>query len=143
MANPTTEKASLNSKKSISDCCIPAFERALGSALAGAMVNHSGSKAASAYPLMVAKGLIPSDLALSALIRTNAAAPSLMVEALAAVTVPSFVKAGLRAGILSKNTLLYSSSVSKIMGSPLRWGMDTGIISLENFPASQAALARW
>ena len=66
-----------------------------------------------------------------------------MVEALAAVTVPSFVKAGLRAGILSKITLLYSSSVSKIMGSPLRWGMDTGIISLENFTASQAALARW
>ncbi len=127
----------------MSDCCIPAFERALGSALAGATVNHSGSKAASAYPLMVASGLRPRDFAFSALIRTNAAAPSLIEEAFAAVTVPSLVKAGLNAGILSINTLLYSSSVLKIIGSPLRCGIVTGTISPENFPASQAALARW
>ena len=35
---------------------------------------------------------------------TTAAAPSLMVEALAAVTVPSFVNAGLRLGIFSSLT---------------------------------------
>ena len=38
-------------------------------------------------------GLSPSSSAFSLLINTSAAAPSFMVEALAAVTVPSFVKA--------------------------------------------------
>src|SRR5690606_6805026 len=42
-ASPTTEKASLNSKKSTSDTSRPAFLRATGSAFAGAVVNHSGS----------------------------------------------------------------------------------------------------
>ena len=42
-ANPTTEKASLNSKKSTSLNAIPALESALGKALAGAVVNHLGS----------------------------------------------------------------------------------------------------
>ncbi len=38
--------------------------------------------------------LILKHCAFSSLIKTNAAAPSLIVEALAAVTVPSFVKTG-------------------------------------------------
>jgi len=42
-AKPTTEKASLNSKKSISEISRPAFLRAIGKALDGAVVNHSGS----------------------------------------------------------------------------------------------------
>ena len=48
LAKPTTEKASLNSKKSISETSKPAFLRAIGNAFAGAVVNHSGSCAASA-----------------------------------------------------------------------------------------------
>ncbi len=44
LARPTTEKASLNSKKSISDISSPAFLRAIGKALAGAVVKFSGSE---------------------------------------------------------------------------------------------------
>ena len=43
LANPTTENASLNSKKSTSLISIPDFSSALGSAFAGAVVNHLGS----------------------------------------------------------------------------------------------------
>jgi len=56
-AKPTTENASLNSKKSTSEISTPAFANALGSAFEGATVNHSGSLAASAYPFIVANGV--------------------------------------------------------------------------------------
>ena len=59
---------------------------------------------------MVANGVIPNDDAFSSDIKTKAAAPSFIVEALAAVTVPSFEKAGRSAGIFSNFTLVYSSS---------------------------------
>ena len=42
-ANPTTENASFNSKKSTSAVVIPALFKAKGTALAGAVVNHFGS----------------------------------------------------------------------------------------------------
>ena len=74
--------------------------------------------------------------------RTNAAAPSLIVEALAAVTVPSFVKTGAKDGILSNFTLEYSSSFETIIASPLLCGTSTGTISASNLPASQAAAER-
>src|SRR5690606_36603269 len=48
LANPTTEKASLNSKKSTSEISRLAFFKAFGSALAGEVVNHFGSCSASA-----------------------------------------------------------------------------------------------
>ena len=48
LASPTTEKASLNSKKSTAFIVMPAFAKAFGNAFAGAVVNHSGSCAASA-----------------------------------------------------------------------------------------------
>ena len=47
-AKPTIENASLNSKKSISSMETPALSSAFGRAFAGAVVNHSGSCAASA-----------------------------------------------------------------------------------------------
>jgi len=59
-------------------------------------------------------------LAFSADISINAAPPSLIVEAFAAVTVPSLEKAGLSDGIFSKKTFLNSSSSEKIIGSPFR-----------------------
>ena len=98
----------------------PARSNALGKAFAGAVVNHSGSCAASAYPLIVAKGVKPSSLAFSSLINMTAAAPSLIVEALAAVTVPSLENAGLSAGTFSSFTFLNSSSSLTIIGSPRR-----------------------
>ena len=100
-AKPTTENASLSSKKSTVEISIFAFAKAFGSAFEGATVNHSGSLAASAYPFMVAKGCSPNSSALSLLISTSAAAPSFIVDAFAAVTVPSFVKAARKPGIFS------------------------------------------
>ena len=43
LAKPTTEKASLNSKKSTSESVNPALSNAFGNAFAGAVVNHFGS----------------------------------------------------------------------------------------------------
>ena len=48
LAKPTTEKASLNSKKSTSATDKPTLSNAFGKAFAGAVVNHFGSCAASA-----------------------------------------------------------------------------------------------
>lgn len=48
LASPTTENASLNSKKSISLIVKLALAKAIGKAFAGAVVNHSGACAASA-----------------------------------------------------------------------------------------------
>ena len=56
----------------------------------------AGSTPAVAQEAMRASGFRPRVLASSALISTRAAAPSLRPEALAAVTVPSLVKAGRR-----------------------------------------------
>ena len=78
-------------------------------------------------------------MAFSLLIKTNAAAPSLMVEALAAVTVPSLENAGRKLGILSINTFEYSSSSVTIFSSPRLCGTATGITSLSNLPFSQAS----
>ena len=66
-AKPTTEKASLNSKKSTSEIEIPALSNAFGNAFAGAVVNHLGSCAASAYDFIKAKGFKPNSFAFSLL----------------------------------------------------------------------------
>jgi hypothetical protein len=67
---------------------------------------------------------------LAALISSTAAAPSLRVEALPAVTLPSFLKAGLS---LARESAVVPargcSSVSKRSGSPLRWGISMAVIS--------------
>jgi acetyl-CoA acetyltransferase len=59
---------------------------AKGIALEGAVVNHSGACCASAYAKILAIGLIPNSFALSALIKTKAAAPSFKDEAFAVVS---------------------------------------------------------
>ncbi len=84
----------------------------------------------------------PSALAFSALISITAAAPSLRVEALPAVTEPSFLKAGRSLANASAVLLARGcSSVSKITGSPLRCGILTGVISSTKRPAAIAAAA--
>ena len=107
----------------------PAFLRALGAATVGAVVNHSGSCSASAKDTIRAKGVIPNSLTLASLINIVAAAPSLMVEALAAVTVPSLVNTARSVGILSNFTFLYSSSWATTIGSPFLVGTCTGTTS--------------
>ncbi len=82
-------------------------------------------------------------MATSAEVTSSAAAPSLIVEAFAAVTVPSFEKAGRRPAILSSFTREGSSSLSTSSGSPRRWGTSTGTISSLKRPSFWAAWARW
>ena len=64
-------------------------------------------------------GFKPSSFALDALITITAAAPSLIPDALPAVTVPSFLKAGLSFDNDSSVVpCLGNSSVSKTISSP-------------------------
>jgi hypothetical protein len=87
---------------------------------------------------MIARGLIPNSSAFSLLINTNAEAPSFNVDAFAAVTVPSFLKTGFKAGILSNLTALYSSSSATTV-TPALPSISTGTISFLNRPFSLAA----
>ena len=54
----------------------------------------AGSHPASSPPIHVAIGVTPSSFAFSSLITISAAAPSLIPDALPAVTIPSFLNAG-------------------------------------------------
>ena len=72
-----------------------------------------------------AKGVTPSSSALALLVSTTADAPSLRLEALAAVTVPSGLKTGRRVGILSYLTCLYSSSSITTVSPPCSSGTST------------------
>ena len=94
-----------------------------------------------AWLTMRASGVQPSLAAVLARMRTRAAAPSLMEELVAAVMVPSFLKAGRRLLILSSLTLPGPSSMDTTR-SPLRSLTVTGAISVANAPDSVAALAR-
>ena len=73
---------------------------------------------------ILASGLRPSFAARSAVATTTAAAPSLMPEALPAVTVPSFLNAGFSAASFSAVVPARGySSVSKAIGSPFFCGI--------------------
>ena len=84
---------------------------------------------------------MPSSLARFSDIRIMQAAPSLIPEALPAVTVPSFLNAGRSFARDSRLVLgRTNSSVSKTFSS-LRVFIVIGTISFENFPFSIAVLA--
>ncbi|CFO08449.1 Uncharacterised protein [Bordetella pertussis] len=141
VAMVTTAKASLISYRSTSLACQPVFLNRFFSAPTGAVVNQFGSCACWAWATMRASGLTPSFSAVEARISTMAAAPSEIDDELAAVTVPSFLKAGLSVGIFSGMALVGASSVS-ITVSPLRPATVTGVISHLKLPSSLAARAR-
>ncbi len=89
----------------------------------------------------VASGVTPSSLAFSSVITTIAAAPSLIVEALPAVTVPSFLNAGRSLPRLSAVVLaLIPSSLFTMIVSFLVL-TSTSTISASNLPAACAAAA--
>ncbi len=90
---------------------------------------------------MRAIGSMPRFLASAAVISTRAAAPSLMPDALAAVTVPSLSNAGRSLATLSMVTpdLMYSSCETTV--SPFLPLIVTGVISSLNLPAFCAASA--
>ena len=80
-----------------------------------------GSTPDDAKALILASGLSPSCDARSALITSTAAAPSLMPEALPAVTDPSLLKAGRSAASASTVApFLMNSSAANATASPLR-----------------------
>src|SRR5512136_1962330 len=88
-AQACAAKASLASTKSRSLADQPAFSSALRDAGIGPEPMTFGSTPAVAHDVILAIGLSLRFLASFAVISTTAAAPSLMPEALAAVTVPS------------------------------------------------------
>ena len=95
-----------------------AFSRAFLQAGIGPVPITLGSTPADANAFIVQRGFKPRDSAFSFDIRTNAAAPSLIPEALAAVTVPPLVNAGCSADIFSMlDPNLGYSSVSNTIGS--------------------------
>ena len=83
--------ASLISHLAISFTASPARFRAIGIARLGAIVKSMGFVAASPHDSILAIGFTDDDCDRSRVARTNAEAPSLIAEAFAAVTVPSFL----------------------------------------------------
>ena len=137
----TVANASLTSNKSTSATVKPAFLSTFSMAAIGAVVNHSGACEWVLCAKIRANGFNPLAIAWASSIRTSAAAPSLILEELAAVIVPSFLNAGLRLGILLISHLPGCSSISKTI-SPLRVFTVTGAISSLNEPLVCAASAR-
>ena len=133
--------ASLASIRSRSSGFQPARPSALRVDGIGPVPITAGSTPAVAKDAMRANGVRPRLAASRAVISTSAAPPSLMPEALPAVTVPSLLKAGRSFAIASAlaSWRMYSSSLTTT--SPLRPLMVTGVISSLNRPAFCAALA--
>ncbi len=90
---------------------------------------------------MRAIGFEPRRAAVDSRISTNAAAPSEMLDEVAAVIVPSFLNAGFRPGILSSLALNGCSSNFTIVSPPLP-GTLTGAISQSKLPSSLAFFER-
>src|SRR5689334_20320001 len=93
-AQACAAKASLASTRSRSPTFQPAFLSAAREAGIGPVPMILGSTPACAHDTMRASGFLPSLAACLAVIRTTAAGPSLLPDALPAVTVPYFSKAG-------------------------------------------------
>ena len=91
---------------------------------------------------MRASGFQPRAAAVSAPASTSAAAPSLIDDALPAVTVPSFWNAGRSAPSFATSPRPGSSSSATTVGGPLRCAISTGTISPRNLPSAWARSAR-
>ena len=137
----TTAKASLISQKSTLSTRQPAFASSLSMAPTGAVGKRAGTWACVVWPTMRASGDRPSFSAVEARISTSAAAPSEIDDEFAGVTVPSFLKAGFRVGILSMLALNGCSSRSTVT-SPFFPATVTGAISQAKLPSLLAAWAR-
>ena len=140
-AQDCAAKASFDSTRSTSAMFHPAFSSALRLAGIGPEPISAGSTPAVAQETMRPSGSIPRRAASSALISTSAAAPSLMPEALPAVTVPSFAKAGRSLASVSAVVPWRGYSSASTAMSPLRWGTTTEAISSANRPAFCASSA--
>src|SRR6266704_3004410 len=125
-----TEKASLSSTRSTSmSRSQPVFVRSFSTASTGAIITHLGSTPLTACATIRAIGCLPSRDAFRSLVTINAAAPSFVPGALPAVTVPSFLKAGLSFASASMEVSSRGDS-SYLMktGSPFFCGTSMGRI---------------
>src|SRR6185503_4461538 len=135
-AQACAANASLISIRSRSAGFHPAFSSARRDDGTGPMPMIDGSTPDEANARILAKGLRPSCAARSAFMTSTAAAPSLIPDALPAVTLPCLSNAGRNAESASSVApALMNSSLSNATGSPLRCGSITGTISSLNLPA--------
>ena len=136
----TTAKASLISKRSTSSTLQPTLSSSLRIAGIGAVVYQAGSWLWVAWALISARIGRPSRSACERRVRTSAAAPSALAEALAAVIVPSARNAGFRVGIFSGETF---SGMLVGVDQPIAAlaGTGTGAISAVKAPSSIALRA--
>lgn len=91
LATKERRSASLISHLAMSLTASPARFRAIGIARLGAIVKSMGFVAASPHDSILAIGFTDDDCERWRVVRTSAEAPSLIAEAFAAVTVPSFL----------------------------------------------------
>ena len=92
---------------------------------------------------MRASGAARIALAFAVDVTTSAAAPSLMPDALPAVTLPSFLNAAFSAASFSAVVPARGySSIDTVIGSPFFCGIGTGTISFLNRPSRTARSAR-
>ena len=124
--------------RSISATFISSFFISLLTAATGPTPMMEGSTPPRAPPTQVAIGLTPSSLAFSSLITTMAAAPSLIPEALPAVTMPSFLKAGFRRARVSTVVPGRGPSSVSTITEPFLPLTSTGTISSLNLPSAMA-----
>src|SRR5665213_18129 len=141
-AQACAAKASLASIKSSSDAFHPARSKASLLAGIGPTPITAGSTPTDAQEAMRASGAMPRRAASAAFIKTTAAAPSLMPEALPAVTVPFLSKAGFNFASVSTVVPWRGCSSVSTTTSPLRVFTVTGTISSVKRPDFCAASAR-
>jgi len=115
---------SLISHLAISLISSPARLSAMGIAREGAMVKSMGFVAASPQLRIRASGFAESDFDFSKVVRTRADAPSLMAEALAAVTVPFFLSSEFVFGITWKRCIWWWVWLCGVEGEVLEYGFE-------------------
>ena len=103
-------------------------------------MNHSGAPLKTAPPTIRACGESPSSFTLAAEPTSKAAAPSLMLDALPAVTVPSGLKTGFKARSFTSSNFAGPSSIENVAVLP-RQATSTGTISSSEKPRMTASRA--
>ena len=142
-ASTCEAKASFSSTRSMSFGSRPARSSAFRVDGTGPMPITAGSTPAEALLTIRASGSRPSSRARSSVVTTTQAAPSLIWDALPAVTVPPSRKIGLSAASRSSEVSARGPSSAWIVtGSPFGCGTSTVTISSSKRPASAAATAR-
>ena len=140
-AKACAAKASLDSITSKSSTVRPVFCNRFCTAGMGPIPITAGRTPACAYPNTRARGRSPAICAAEACAKTKAAAPSLIPDALPAVTEPSFWNTGRNPANAASSVCLGCSSQIKSTLSRFTF-TDTGVIWSSKRPSRMAAAAR-